>query len=178
MGHWCKRCEVCMLDVVDNVDTADWLMSMGHDGKLVWLGAVRVKDALKSAKTLIGSIAINELMERSDMILIVLFLSATNLEVVGAYAAAIPIASVMLIIPNAASLYVFNRAARPDEQPTLKELWTTIGLLVVLQVCLGQCSAFDSHFITLAVWCKIRRIDCICTSADSGCSSPRFIASR
>jgi enterobacterial common antigen flippase len=101
-----------------------------------WFGpkAISLTSALGSAKALIGSIAINELMERIDLAIIVWFLSETQLDVVGAYAAAIPIASTMLIVPNASSLYVFNRAARPDEYPTLKEMWQTIGTLLALQV--------------------------------------------
>lgn len=104
-----------------------------------WVGHayIRVTEALTSAKSLVGSIAINELMERSDMILIVWFLSATQLDTVGAYAAAVPIASVMLIIPNAVSLYVFNRAARPDELPRVNELWSTFSALLVVQTFAG-----------------------------------------
>lgn len=104
-----------------------------------WLGstAIRISSALKSAKSLVGSIAINELMERSDMILIVWFLANVELDTVGAYAAAVPIASVMLIIPNAVSLYVFNRAARPDEIPKTSELWITFFVMLGIQVVAG-----------------------------------------
>jgi O-antigen/teichoic acid export membrane protein len=113
------------------------LCQWGMSGSWFGRGAISIRESLQAARGMTGSVAINDLMERSDQILIVWFLSATQLDTVGAYSAAVPIASVMLIIPNSASLYVFNRAVRPDEHPTVREMWTFIGVLVFSEFIFG-----------------------------------------
>ncbi len=113
------------------------LCQWGMHGSWIGAGAIQLSDAIRSAGPITGSIAANEVMERLDMVLIVGMLSSTDLDSVGAYAAAVPVASVMMIIPNAAGLYVFNRAARADELPTPKEMWSTSLALILLQVVFG-----------------------------------------
>ncbi len=136
-------CWTLLICSVATVALCQW----GMNGS--WLGrpAIGLLDSLKMAKSITGSVAINELMERLDLVLIVWFLSSTKLEIVGAYAAAIPVAGVMMIIPNAAALYIFNRAARAHETPTQSEMWTAIGGLVALQVSFGILLAVAIPFL-------------------------------
>lgn len=123
------------------------LCQWGMNGSWFGPGAISIRESLHAAKGLTGSVAINDLMERCDQILIVWFLSATQMQTVGAYSAAVPIASVMLIIPNSASLYVFNRAARPDEHPTVREMWTFLSALVLAEVAFGAALAVAVPFV-------------------------------
>lgn len=102
-----------------------------------WIGesAVRIPTALKDARGLIGAWISAEILERVDMVLILILVA--NQEVLGYYAAAVPIASVMIIIPNTAGLYAFNRGARQGENLTTSEVWRFLGLGLLVQIAVA-----------------------------------------
>ncbi len=60
----------------------------------------------------------------------------------GYYAAAVPIAALLIIVPNAASLYAFNLGARSDEIPSFRYVWRVLlsGLFIQI-VCAGLLAA-------------------------------------
>ncbi|MEZ6135281.1 MAG: hypothetical protein R3C53_10260 [Pirellulaceae bacterium] len=98
-----------------------------------WLGksAVPVPRALREAKGLMGAWFATELLERLDLVL-VMILVASESEL-GFYAAAVPAASLMIVVPNAAGIYVFNRGARREERLTVVDAWRYLTLGVVVQ---------------------------------------------
>ncbi|MFK7734947.1 MAG: lipopolysaccharide biosynthesis protein [Pirellulaceae bacterium] len=99
-----------------------------------WIGerAVGLKRALSEAKGLMGAWWATELLERLDLVLVMVLIA--NDRVLGFYAAAVPIASLMIIVPNAAGLYAFNRGARESENLTPSDAWRFIGLGLGIQI--------------------------------------------
>lgn len=99
-----------------------------------WLGpaSIDISSALRQARGLIGSWLTAEILERADMVLVLLLVA--NQETMGFYAAAVPIASVMIILPNTAGLYAFNRGARAGEHLTSHEVWRFLGVGLALQI--------------------------------------------
>ena len=77
-----------------------------------------VPRAMSEARPLIAAWLASELLERLDMCLMLAMIS--DQATLGYYAAAVPIASLLIIVPNAASLYAFNLGARSDEIPSLR----------------------------------------------------------
>ncbi len=101
-----------------------------------WHGpvAVPVVRAMSEAKPLIAAWMTSELLERIDMCLMLAMVS--DQATLGYYAAALPIAALLIIVPNAASLYAFNLGARSDEIPSVGYVWRILlsGLLIQI-VC-------------------------------------------
>lgn len=101
-----------------------------------WRGqlAVPVTQAMSEARPLIAAWLASELLERIDMCLMLAMIS--DQATLGYYAAAVPIASMLIIVPNAASLYAFNLGARSDEIPSVQTVWRVLlsGLAIQL-VC-------------------------------------------
>ncbi len=106
-----------------------------------WSGprSVSVPQALNQARPLIAAWLASEILERLDMCLMLAIINDD--ATLGYYAAAVPIASLLIIVPNAASLYAFNRGARKDEIPTAKAvcgyLMVGFGIQVVSAAILG-----------------------------------------
>jgi O-antigen/teichoic acid export membrane protein len=95
-------------------------------------GEIPVRRALGEARPLIAAWLASELLERLDMCLMLALVSDS--ATLGYYAAATPIAALMIIVPNAASLYAFNRGARSDEIPSYEAAWRFLlgGLAIQL----------------------------------------------
>lgn len=102
-----------------------------------WRGplAVPVPQAMSEARPLIAAWFASELLERIDMCLMLIVSDQATL---GYYAAAVPIAAMLIIVPNAASLYAFNLGARSDEIPSVRYVWRVLlsGLAIQI-VCAG-----------------------------------------
>ncbi|MCC6508594.1 MAG: hypothetical protein IT423_05780 [Pirellulaceae bacterium] len=99
-----------------------------------WRGdlQVPVPQAMKEARPLIAAWLASELLERIDMCLMLALVS--NQASLGYYAAATPIAALLIIVPNAASLYAFNLGARSDEIPKLGAVWQLLVTGLVIQI--------------------------------------------
>ncbi len=99
-----------------------------------WQGpqAVPVVQAALEARPLIAAWFASELLERLDMCLMLALVS--DEATLGYYAAAVPIASLLIIVPNAASLYAFNLGARSAEIPNLAYVWRVLLSGLAIQV--------------------------------------------
>jgi O-antigen/teichoic acid export membrane protein len=99
-----------------------------------WRGplALPVSRAMSEARPLIAAWLASELLERLDMCLMLAMVS--DQATLGYYAAAVPIASLLIIVPNAASLYAFNLGARSDEIPDVRYVWKVLLLGLAIQV--------------------------------------------
>lgn len=102
-----------------------------------WFGerSIPVVDALKKAKGLIGAWFSTELLERIDLVLIMILFA--DEELMGFYATAVPIAALMIIVPNSAGIYAFNKGARTDELLSVSEAWRFIGVGLLAQATCG-----------------------------------------
>lgn len=102
-----------------------------------WLGSARpsIGQSLSDARGLIGAWLSAELLERIDMVLVLLI--ATDQPTLGFYAAAVPIASVMIILPNTAGLYAFNHGASRSQSLTKGDVWRIFGIGLSLQVLIA-----------------------------------------
>lgn len=108
------------------------LTQFGMDGSWFGKGAVPVTKALGQARGLIGAWLSTELLERLDIVLIMVLVA--NEVVLGHYATAVPIAALMIIVPNAVGLYGFNRGARENELLSKSDAWKFIGLGILVQI--------------------------------------------
>ena len=140
---------------------ACWLFVLAHSSCFLliqwgmtesWVGprAVPVIAALKKAKGLIGAWLSTELLERLDMVLILVLFA--NEELMGYYATAVPIAALMIIVPNAAGIYAFNRGARKEENLTLAEVWRFMGIGLIIQTASGLALALSLPFLIPLVY--------------------------
>jgi lipopolysaccharide/colanic/teichoic acid biosynthesis glycosyltransferase len=102
-----------------------------------WFGppAVPLRTALSEAKGLMGAWFSTELLERLDMILMMVLIA--NKAELGFYAAAVPAASIMIIFPNAAGIYAFNRGARHDERLSTRDAWKFLGVGLGVQFAIA-----------------------------------------
>ena len=98
-----------------------------------------ISKALREAKGLVGAWFSTELLEKLDLVLIMLLIATP--ETMGLYATAIPIASLMIIFPNAASLYFFNRGARQHERLSPRDAQRAIAAGIGLQCVSGAALA-------------------------------------
>lgn len=112
-----------------------------------WIGptAIPVRRALKRAKGLIGAWVTTEALERIDIVLVMILFADS--ELLGYYATAIPIAALMIIIPNSAGIYAFNKGARENEQLTRSEAWQFILLGLLIQAVCGCTLAVALPFL-------------------------------
>lgn len=95
-------------------------------------GHVPIPKAMGQAKPLIAAWLSSELLERIDMCLMLALVS--NDATLGYYSAAVPIAALLIIVPNAASLYAFNLGARSHEIPSLSSVWRFLVSGLVIQI--------------------------------------------
>lgn len=128
----------CVLFVVAQILSLG-LVQFGMDGS--WIGelAVSIPQALSEARGLMGAWFSTELLERLDLVLMMVLVAQQ--ETLGHYAAAVPIAALMIIVPNAVGLYAFNRGARQDERLTTRDAWQVLALGVVVQLLCAACLA-------------------------------------
>jgi len=128
----------CILFVIAQVLSLG-LVHFGMDGS--WFGqlSVSVPQALSEARGLMGAWFSTELLERLDLVLMMVLVAQQ--ETLGHYAAAVPIAALMIIVPNAVGLYAFNRGARQDERLTTRDAWQVLTLGVVVQLVCAACLA-------------------------------------
>lgn len=124
----------CILFVVSQAGTLG-LIQLGMSGSWFGPGEVPVRRALSDAKGLMMAWAATELLERVDLILMVLLIGTES--TLGFYASAIPIAAVMIIIPNTAGLYAFNKATEQNNRLTWREARNFLGLGMVVQTVTG-----------------------------------------
>ncbi len=120
---------ICLLFVVSQA-VALLLAQRGMQQSWFGPGAMPVQKAFSEARPLIAAWLASELLERLDMCLMLALI--TDQETLGYYAAAVPMASLLIIVPNAASLYAFNLGARSDEIPTYASVrkFLILGLLI------------------------------------------------
>lgn len=95
---------------------------------------VSLFQGLKDARKLVGAWLVSEVAEKLDICLMVWLFSDRT---VGFYSAAVPIAGMMVIVPNAIGLYAFNRGARRHEHPLLKEFVKLVIGIIAFQVLAG-----------------------------------------
>lgn len=99
-----------------------------------WRGtsAVPVSRGLGEARPLMAAWFSSELLERLDMCLMLALVS--DEATLGYYAAAVPIAALMIIVPNAGSLYAFNLGARSSEIPSFSRAFKFLFTGLVIQI--------------------------------------------
>ena len=123
------------------------LIQWGMKGSWFGPSAVPVTKGLRDARGLMLAWLSNELLERLDVVILLLIASQ---ETLGYYAAAVPMAAAMIIVPNTMGLYAFNRGARKDEIPTVRDAWKfLIGAVAVQLVCAIALAAVLPYFVTL-----------------------------
>ncbi len=107
-----------------------------------WFGpvAISVPEAMSEARPLIAAWLASELLERMDMCLMLAMIS--DQATLGYYAAALPISSLLIIVPNAASLYVFNLGARSEEIPTVRSAGRMLLAGLTIQIASATALAF------------------------------------
>ncbi len=124
------------------------LSQWGMQGSWFGEGAVPVRSSLLEARGLMVAWLANEALERLDVL--ILLLVATR-ETMGFYAAAVPMAAAMIIIPNSLGLYVFNRGARSEEIPTPRTAWKFIlgalGIQLVVGLVFGLTLPYFVHIL-------------------------------
>lgn len=143
-------CIACLLHI-NNITTICWLFVISQLFALLlaqrgmresWRGptAVPVTQAMSEAKPLIAAWFASELLERIDMCLMLAMVS--DEATLGYYAAAVPIASMLIIVPNAASLYAFNLGVRSDEIPSVRYVWRAlVSGLAIQMLCAAALAA-------------------------------------
>lgn len=101
-----------------------------------WIGEqeISVAQGMSQAKHLMGAWLVTEILEKLDLCLMVWLFSDS---MVGAYSASVPMAGMMIIVPNALGLYAFNRGARDEERPSANELLQLFAGLVAFQIAAG-----------------------------------------
>jgi len=125
--RWC-----CIWLVVSQV-LSFLLIQWGMRGSWMGPSAVPLKSGLRDARGLIVAWLSNELLERLDVMILLLVASR---ETLGFYAAAAPMAAAMIIVPNTMGLYAFNRGARIEEIPSLRDAWRfLLGAMAAQIVC-------------------------------------------
>lgn len=99
-----------------------------------WLGtrAVPLSKALHDGRSYMAAWLSTELLERLDMCLILVLISSE--QTLGFYSSAVPIASLMIIVPNAIGLYAFNRGARADDIPSPNTVWRYVAAGLMIQI--------------------------------------------
>lgn len=111
------------------------LCQLGMTGSWIGKQTVSLPKALHEARGLIGAWVSTEVLERLDLVLMMVLIASD--ETLGRYSAAIPIAALMIILPNSVSLYAFNRGARQGELLSTSAAWRYLGLGLGVQIASG-----------------------------------------
>lgn len=121
------------------------LVQFGMTGS--WFGPrdVTLPKALHDARGLMIAWLSTEVLERLDLVLMMLLVA--NDTVLGHYSAAIPIAALMIIVPNSVGLYAFNRGARREEHLSTRAAWRYLLLGVAVQIVCGGALAAVLPFL-------------------------------
>ncbi|MFN3189386.1 MAG: lipopolysaccharide biosynthesis protein [Aureliella sp.] len=109
-----------------------FLVRQGMDESWIGPRAVPLLQSLKNAKGLIGAWISTELLERLDLVLVMVLIASD--ETLGFYSSAVPMAALMIIVPNAAGLYAFNRGSRAGEHLSPRDAYRFIGMGLAVQV--------------------------------------------
>ncbi len=144
---WHDLQTACVLFVVAQLLSL-FLIRFGMNESWFGHGAVSIPKALREARGLMSAWFTTEMLERLDLVLMMVLVA--NEQVLGHYAAAAPIASLMIIIPNAVGLYAFNRGARQDERLRTRDVWQLLSAGVIVQVlCAAILAAAMPYLIPL-----------------------------
>ncbi len=139
--QWC-----CIWLVVSHV-LSFLMVQWGMRGSWSGPGAVPLKSGLHEGRGLMVAWLSNELLERLDVMILLLVASR---ETMGFYAAAAPMAAAMIIVPNTMGLYAFNRGARKDEIPSLRDAWRFLFAAMGVQIlCAMALGAFLPLFVNV-----------------------------
>ena len=111
------------------------LCQLGMTGSWIGKQTMSIPKGLHEARGLIGAWLSTEVLERLDLVLMMVLIASD--ETLGRYSAAIPIAALMIILPNSVGLYAFNRGARQGELVETTAAWKYLGLGVVIQLISG-----------------------------------------
>lgn len=125
---------ICILFVVSQA-LALLLAQRGMHQSWRGAGAVGLPRAFGDARPLMAAWLASELLERLDMCLMLALIS--DEATLGYYAAAVPIAALLIIVPNAASLYAFNLGARSDEIPDARLVRRALLVGLLIQIVSG-----------------------------------------
>jgi antigen flippase len=90
-----------------------------------------VKRILQRGKPYAMSVLVSDLCDRIDMFL---FLWLTNFTIQGYYAAAVPAANLLLVVPIALSLFAFNAGSRRELLTTTRSVWKNSAMILVVQL--------------------------------------------
>jgi antigen flippase len=138
---------ICVMFVISQ-GLALLLAQRGMRASWSGTGAVPIPRALGEARPLIAAWFSSELLERLDMCLMLALVS--DEATLGYYAAAVPIAALMIIVPNAASLYAFNLGARSSEIPSYRRAFKFLFTGLVIQiVSAGLLAALLPFLVTM-----------------------------
>lgn len=134
---------VCVLFVVSRVIgliPTLWARAVGPSAEFLEAGRQLPESELRPRRLLqLGrgfglSMLASELFERLDVLLMVMLASYS---VAGNYFVAIPAATLVTLLPNAAGIFAFNAGANPAFQPTRTYLAAMIGAALLGQVVVG-----------------------------------------
>ncbi len=92
-----------------------------------------LRSLLSQGSSYAWSVLANEMFERLDLLLIIIFASLEN---AGQYFVSLPIATLLVLVPNTVSLFAFNWGAQPNKVmsfPGIVALF--LGLLLVQSIC-------------------------------------------
>lgn len=90
-----------------------------------------VKRILQRGKPYAMSVLVSDLCDRIDMFL---FLWLTNFTIQGYYAAAVPAANLLLVVPIALSLFAFNAGSRREQLTTSRSVWKNSAIILAVQL--------------------------------------------
>lgn len=135
---WRELGTACILFVLAQV-LGLWLIQFGMNSSWIGPAAVSVPQAMGEARGLMGAWLSTELLERLDLVMMMILVA--NQVTLGHYAAAVPIAALLIIVPNAVGLYAFNRGARNDERLSTADAWQFLGLGLVVQLAIAMAMA-------------------------------------
>lgn len=90
-----------------------------------------VKRILQRGKPYAMSVLVSDLCDRIDMFL---FLWLTSFTIQGYYAAAVPAANLLLVIPIALSLFAFNAGSRREQLTTPRSVWKNSAMILAVQL--------------------------------------------
>lgn len=87
---------------------------------------------LKEGLPYAAALAVGDVFNRLDMLLI---LWLAQLKTQGFYAAAVPAANLLIVAPNALSIFSFNAGAKQTDRPDLRAMLRVGGGIAALQAC-------------------------------------------
>jgi len=86
---------------------------------------------LSEGKPYALSMVVSEIFDRLDILLILVL---ADVATSGQYFVAVPAAALLTVAPNSFGVFTFNAGANKSFVPTLKQVWTALGLTSLLQI--------------------------------------------